>query len=57
MLLVRDISTVCQHENKEVCFHGMCAILRTFQNGNYLIENNCGFVQIIEPEMVNEVKN
>jgi hypothetical protein len=58
MVLVKLRNTGCPHKNySEVCFHGTCQVLRTFQNGDYLIENELGFVTLVESNTVKEVEN
>ena len=54
--LVKTRSTVCKHLNTEVCFHGVCKVLKTLREGTLLIENEEGFVNLIAPDKVKEVE-
>tara|TARA_R110000824_G_scaffold185279_1_gene366258 strand:- start:522 stop:695 length:174 start_codon:yes stop_codon:yes gene_type:complete len=57
MRMVQVKNTKCIHTNPECCFHGKCTVLRVLQLGTLVIENESGYIRLIEPEMVNEVEN
>jgi len=57
MRIVQAKNTDCVHTEPEDCFHGKCKVRRVFQAGTLLLENEMGYVTLIEPEMVNEVEN
>ena len=57
MRIVQAKNTDCVHTEPEDCIHGKCKLRRVFQAGTLLLENEMGYVILIEPEMVNEVEN
>ena len=57
MKIVQVKNTDCVHTEPEDCFHGKCKVLRVLHLGTLVIENESGYIRLIEPEMVNEVEN
>lgn len=57
MSIVQVKNTKCIHTEPEDCFHGKCKVRRILQLGTLVIENESGYIRLIEPEMVNEVEN
>ena len=57
MKIVQVKNTDCVHTDPEDCFHGKCKVLRVLHLGTLVIENESGYIRLIEPEMINEVEN